>query len=290
MYEKHILIFKKLSSIYEKLGDEIRANAYHILSKRLELMDLEGISDKSRKKIEEITERGKLKLLDDLEKDKKIKERIKLGNIIGVGPKQAEKLVNEGITNFLEFKKLKNHTKIQKIGIKYYNKLSLPPPKVFKKIKNIILKDIDNIIKFEIAGSYRTGNNIPGDIDIIICTKTGILKPILDLLIDKEILQDYIKSGENDILGIIKLYDHYYRIDIKCTIPKYFYSYLLYFGSGKYFSKYIRGEAKSKGYKLNQYGITDLETNDLKTFRSEKSIFKYLDIPYYTPKERIKYF
>ena len=52
MYEKHAQIFKKLSNIYEKLGDEIRATAYHNLSKRLELHDLEGITEKSEKKIE----------------------------------------------------------------------------------------------------------------------------------------------------------------------------------------------------------------------------------------------
>ena len=77
MYEKHAQIFKKLSIIYEKLGDEIRATSYHNLSKRLELGDIEGITEKSKKKIEEITRTGKLKILDDLEKNKEIKDRIK---------------------------------------------------------------------------------------------------------------------------------------------------------------------------------------------------------------------
>lgn len=287
MYEKHAQIFKKLSIIYEKLGDEIRATAYHNLSKRLELGDIEGITEKSKKKIEEITRTGKLKILDDLEKNKEIKDRIRLSRIIGVGPKISEKLVKEGITTFGEFKKLKNHTKLQKLGIKYYNKLEMPTLSVFKKIRNIIK---GNILKFEIAGSFRTRKNTPEDIDLIICTKSGNINPIIELLEKKKILVDYIKSGENDILGVIEINGKFYRIDIKCIVMRYFYSYQLYFGSGKYFSKYIRGVAKEKGYKLNQYGLTDLKTNELKTFRSEGAIFKTLRLPYYTPEERVKYF
>ena len=65
---------------------------------------------------------------------------------------------------------------------------------------------------------------------------------------------------------------------------------MLYFGSGKYFSKYIRGVAKSQGYKLNQYGIEDTKTGKLKTFRTEKSIFNFLKLPYLTPQERVLYY
>ena len=290
MYEKHILIFNKLSNIYDSLGDEIRVTAYHNLSKRLELNDLGGITEKSESKIDEITRTGRLKILDNLEKDKTIKDRIRLVKIIGVGPKQAEKLENQGVNNFREFKKLDNHTKLQKLGIKYFNKLDNPPPSVFKKIKDILTRNLNNLLKLEIAGSYRTGNKNPNDIDLIVCTKTGEIKPILELMKQKKILEDYLHSSENDIFGIIKVKDFFYKIDIKCVLPKYFYSYLLYFGSGKYFSKYIRGLAKQKGYKLNRYGVTNLKTGELKTFRSEEGIFKFLNIPYYTPKERMKFF
>ena len=79
----------------------------------------------------------------------------------------------------------------------------------------------------------------------------------------------------------------FYRIDIKVTTKKYFATYLLFFGSGKYFSKYIRGVAKEKGYKLNQYGIT--RNGKLKTFRSERAVFNFLGLNM-TPQERVLYF
>ena len=145
---------------------------------------------------------------------------------------------------------------------------------------------LKDLVKIEIAGSYRMGNRKPNDIDLIVCTKKGDINEVLSLLKDL----DYVLSGENDVLGIITIRGKFYRIDIKCVVPKYFYSYLLYFGSGKYFSKYIRSIAKGQGYKLNRYGIVDLKNGDLKTFRSEKAIFRFLKVPYLTPEERKKYF
>ena len=291
MYTKHILIFNKLSYIYEKIGDDIRATAYHNLAKRLEFNNLEDISKKSMDKIKEIDENGNLKLLRDLERDKKVLGRVRLTEILGVGPKLAEDLVmKKGIYTFSQFKKLQNHTKLQKLGIKYYNKVSVPSVRTFRRVIEILKKEVPNLKKLELAGSYRTGNKSPNDIDLIVCTSNGEIEPIIEILEKKNILLDYVKAGKEDILGFIKLNNNIYRIDIKCTIPKYFYTYLLYFGSGKYFSKYIRGVAKNKGFKLNQYGIVDLKTGDLKTFKSEKSIFTFLGLKYCSPEERVKYF
>lgn len=291
MYAKHIMIFNKLSHIYEKLGDEIRSTAYHNLAKRLELRDLKGISKKSMEKINEIDEKGTLKLLKDLEKDKNVLRRMKFTEILGVGPKLAENLVEEQkIYTIKEFKKLENHTKLQKLGLKYYGKISLPDSRTFKRIIKILKNNTPQLKKIEIAGSYRTGNKSPNDIDMIVCTSKGEIGPIIKILEDKKILVDYVKSGKEDLLGFAKIGEGIFRIDIKCTIPKYFYTYLLYFGSGKYFSKYIRSVSKNKGYKLNQYGITNNKTGETKTFNSEKSIFTFLGLEYYSPEERVKYF
>ena len=291
MYTKHILIFNKLSHIYGKLGDDIRATAYHNLARRLELDNLDGITKKSLDKIKEIDENGNLKLLRDLERDKKVISRIRLTEILGVGPKLADELVmKKRIYTFSQFKKLDNLTKLQKLGIKYYNKVSLPSVRTFRRVVEILKKEVPNLKKLEIAGSYRTGNKSPNDIDLIVCTSKGEISPVIEILEKKNILLDYVKAGKEDILGFIKLGEKIYRIDIKCTVPKYFYTYLLYFGSGKYFSKYIRGIAKEKGYKLNQYGIVDLKTGVMKTFKSEKSVFTFLGVDYYSPEERVKYF
>ena len=302
MYSKHIKIFNQISKIYEKLGDEIRATAYHHLAKKLELyilykkkdksFQLTGITDKSQKKINEISKTGKLKLLEEMKKNKDIQDKLKLIKIIGVGPSLADKLIKKNIRNYKDFKEkyIGKITQLQSLGIKYYGKLKKPKLNAFYQIVKVMCNQVKGVDDITIAGSYRTGNPNPSDIDIIIYSKDGKIKNTIDTLTKLGILVDYVNSGKEDIFGIIKLNNKFYKIDIKVTTSKYFASYMLYFGSGKYFSKYIRGVAKSQGYKLNQYGIEDTKTGNLKTFRTEKSIFNFLKLPYLTPQERVLYY
>lgn len=67
------------------------------------------------------------------------------------------------------------------------------------------------------------------------------------------------------------------------------YFYMLYFNSGKDFSKKIRYIASKKGYKLNEKGLfyrnTGLKVN-LKP-KSEKDIFDFLEIKYVKSKDRL---
>lgn len=296
MYKTHINIFNELSKIYEKLGDDIRAGAYHNLAKKLELKDLSGITEKSKRKIDEISKTGKLTILENMKKDKNIEAKLKLLQIIGVGPSLADKMIKKGIKTPEEFiKKYDNPTQIQKMGMKYYGKLSRPNPNTFKKLVECICDN--EIKKFALAGSYRTGNPNPGDIDLIVIsftknkvdTKNWVLNT-LDNKCKKVKLDYMVESGDSGFMGVLKINNKYYKIDVKVIEKKYYASFLLYFGSGKYFSKYIRGVAKDKGYKLNQYGIEDLKTGKLKTFKSEEAIFKFLGEEYLTPRERVKYF
>jgi len=301
MYSKHIKIFNEISKIYEKLGDDIRATAYHQLAKKLQLYDiyrrknknlqLVGITEKSQKKIEEISKTGKLKILEDMKKNKDIQDKLKLIEIIGVGQSLADKLIKSGIRNFKDFKEkyTQQATQLQQLGIKYYNKLKKPKLNTFYQIVKILCNQVPRVNDIAIAGSYRTGNPNPSDIDIVVCSKDGKIKNTLQTLAKLGVLVDYVNSGKEDIFGIIKLNNKFYKIDIKVTTSKYFASYMLYFGSGKYFSKFIRGKAKGLGYKLNQYGIT-LKDGNLKTFRSEKAIFNFLKIPYLTPQDRVLYY
>lgn len=302
MYSKHVKIFNHLSKIYEKLGDDIRATAYHHLAKKLELytfykkrdksFQLSGITEKSQKKIDEISKTGKLRLLEEMKRDKDIQDKLKLIEIIGVGPSLADKLIKSDIKNFKDFKEKYTGkiTQLQSLGIKYYGKINKPKLNTFYQIVKIFCNQIKGVVDITIAGSYRTGNPNPSDIDIIVCSNDGKIKNTIAALRKLDILVDYVNSGKEDIFGIIKLNNKFYKIDIKVTISKYFASYMLYFGSGKYFSKYIRGVAKRQGYKLNQYGIEDMKTGKLKTFRTEKAIFNFLKIPYLTPQERVLYY
>jgi DNA polymerase/3'-5' exonuclease PolX len=48
----------------------------------------------------------------------------------------------------------------------------------------------------------------------------------------------------------------------------------------------MRTHALKKGYSLNEFGLKRVSDNVLLTFPSEEEIFKFLEYPYKTPKER----
>ena len=128
-------------------------------------------------------------------------------------------------------------------------------------VVHLYIKKSEKVI---LSGSNRISSSNPSDVDLIICNKRGEIGSLISYLVEKKFLKDYVKSSENEILGIFEWEKKFFRIDIKATTPKHLATYLLYFGSGKYFSKFIRKIAKDKGYKLNQYSIEDL--NPKKSF------------------------
>jgi DNA polymerase/3'-5' exonuclease PolX len=78
-------------------------------------------------------------------------------------------------------------------------------------------------------------------------------------------------------------------MDLAVIPESYFYFYMLYFGSSRNFSKYIRKIASSKGYKLNEKGLFDKKTGKKIALQptSEKDIFDFLEIPYVQHEDRL---
>jgi DNA polymerase/3'-5' exonuclease PolX len=61
---------------------------------------------------------------------------------------------------------------------------------------------------------------------------------------------------------------------------------LLYFTGSKQFNVKMRSFALSKGYSLNEQGITKNKKKVSQQFESEKDIFAFLEYPYVVPHKR----
>jgi DNA polymerase (family 10) len=73
-------------------------------------------------------------------------------------------------------------------------------------------------------------------------------------------------------------------INIRAVPKEEFGAGILYFTGPRSFEIFLRQEAKKKGYKLNRHGLFDSEGKHI--VKTEKDIFKKLDIPYIEPEER----
>ena len=279
---------------------------------------IKGIGEKIAKKIDEILLTGTLKEFYNNDSEKSNNKNNNQNNdqnkildelllITGIGNVRAKNLISSGIKDIESLKKAIEDKKIKSthhidIGIKYYNDLKIKIPRddidKIKIIINDVIKKIDKNLLFEICGSYRRGLSESGDVDILISNPN-----YLENIYDQKFLTNIIKElekinfiidhltskGNTKFMGICKINKIARRIDIRIVNYQSYYTSIIYFTGSKEFNIYLRKEALSKNYTLNEYFLTNIHTGEHMSIHSEKEIFEILEIPYLETKERIHF-
>lgn len=316
-YNFKVKQLSRVVSILKNISYEITLSNFE------ELIDVPGIGKGSIKRIKELLTDGKLSELGDFVDDKLEKTNIlnELEEIVGVGRANALEFYKKGIKSVKMLKEKIQSGEIEvndkiKLGLKYHNvyKKNIPRKEI-TNVYNLLEKVIDKINTkndfsnkdkyiFEICGSYRREKDFSNDIDILISkkgTKTGTDNNYLEKIV-KKLKSDLSKNNKRPLLiddmtdgdvktkymGFAKYKDNpIRRIDIRFVPYDSFFFALLYFTGSKDFNLKMRNIAKDKGYKLSEYGIYDENDEKIKMkIRSEKSIFKFLDMDYVEPKNR----
>jgi len=136
----------------------------------------------------------------------------------------------------------------------------------------------DNVDELKIAGSYRRGATMPGDLDIIIIPKNGYrLQDCLPISYD-----EVNWLGEKKAQIVIKGE----KVDIHATTVDSFGAARMYFTGPKSWNIGMRILARKMGYKLNEYGLFSLETGEWLAGRFERDIFFRLKRPWKAPHRR----
>ena len=289
-----INIFKNFITFINNLDFEIKnaSDLNQFIDKKI------GIGKGIISRVDEIIKYGYIKELKiNIIDDNNILIQ-KLEEIYGIGEVNAKDIIKKyKIKDVDTFKELVDNGKIKineniKKGVYYSDKIKTNISREnIKNIKtNIInsLKVFDNI-KFKICGSFRRKLKYSNDIDLLIVSKDNSvsLYDYINILKKDNIIYDdlTIENIHTKYSGITKYLNELYRIDIILLPYESYYSGLLYFTGSKEFNIKIRSEAKKLGYKLNEYGL--YKNNKQMLIKSEKDIFKYLNIPYLKPKLRI---
>jgi DNA polymerase beta len=289
-----------------------------------EVGELRGVGKSSIERIKEILEEGKLSELGSFVDTKKAKKKSikELEEIIGVGHAKAKELYDQGITSIkmlrakIKKKEIEVNDKVI-LGLKYHGVFEENIPRkeidtVYKLLKKIVTKmnkeykyTKENQYCFEICGSYRREKLTSGDIDILLtkfCTtdKSSKKDNHLERFVNK--LKEKLKSNNNQPLLVDDMTDKNIetkymgfskykkkpvrRIDIRYVPYSSYHSALLYFTGSGDLNKKMRQIAKTKGYKLSEYGLFKLSDNKKMKANSEEDIFKLLNIDYIEPKFR----
>ena len=314
----NILQNEKIKAI--RIGNKIRASAFKkgyegVLMHEEpvydidELINIKGIGKGIVNTIKyNLNENSDNKDINDPEKKEK-KEKYdlleSLTHIHGVGPKNAEILMNKGVSSIADLrKKLETNPKllndVQKKGLNYYEDIlqRIPRSEIVTYEKLFLdafdeLKEDDS--RFIIVGSYRRGAETSGDIDIFISSKNkDVYTKFIDKLVNTNIIVEVLSKGPTKTLVITKLNDKSIarRVDFLYTPIEEYPFAILYFTGSKDFNTVMRGQALKMGYTLNEHGISIKDKGKPKgdkletKFTEEKDIFDFLELEYREPNER----
>jgi DNA polymerase/3'-5' exonuclease PolX len=273
-----------------------------------QVIDIKGIGKGSIARIDEILKTGTLAEIKDYDKiDKKSKIIEDIMNVIGIGRITAINLIEKyKIKSAKELKELSDSRKAPdlnekiKLGLKYLGKFEGNiPRKELDKIYDSLEKYNSNKFPYAfitICGSYRRELPTSSDIDVLLCHNNFISLENMDNFL--EIYVKYLheinflidditdKNIKTKYMGFCKFNNKIRRIDIRYIPLISYFPALMYFTGSYQFNQDIRLEAKKKGYKLNEYGLYDLRTDEFILVLSEQEIFDILEMKYLFPYER----
>ena len=308
--EKFIEVLEKLSNIMLKQGETFRARAYQkaqefIMSYPNNIQNLNELKGKPNigpavlEKLEEFISTGTLKLI---EREKNNPVNI-LSDVYGIGPKKAQELVEQGITTIEQLranqKQLLNDTQI--VGLKYYEDiLKRIPRQEIEEYNNLFKNIFKDQIKnpnssYEIVGSYRRRAADSGDIDVILTSNSSVFfTTFIDILIKQKIIVEVLSRGPSKCLVIARINPSSTarRVDFLYTTKEEYPFSILYFTGSKIFNTVMRNQALTMGLTMNEHGLYKLENKKKAekvdyNFETERDIFKYLNMEYKEPWERV---
>ena len=264
-------------------------------------------------KIKQIIKSGKLDNLPQaFESDAKVLKTFE--KIVSVGPAAARKWLKMGIRSLSELKKAIESGQVEHASVGHWIKYidseiqmkdSIPRSEMESLIKVIkdLLKDFDSKLLVYPCGSYRRGKLVSNDIDLILihpdyktlsqATSSKYLTKVVQYLSDEKMLFDHLTHHVDKLktkyMGLIPsptLQGVVRRIDIRLMPVESTAAALLYFTGSSELNQTMRGIAKSKNLRLNEYGIKHEDSDEYIQVSSEQDIFKILDMDYLEPNER----
>jgi len=279
-----------------------------------QIYNITGIGKGTVNRIIEVLKNNSLDELNDLEKQIKLYNKSinivdELNNIIGIGDKKAFELIKkyniksiDDLINKVNIGKIIVNDKI-KLGIKYYGKYQINIPR--NEITDMYLlfdhhiPQLDPNFLFFFCGSYRRLKPFCNDVDILLfhpdiffqddVNDSHYLNNVVNYLKSINFLvDDLTESDKTKYMGFCKLSKDSLvrRIDIRMIGLESYACALAYFTGSYQLNRIMRSKAKQLNYKLNEYGLYDLKTNNKIMISNEEQLFEKLNMKYLKPELR----
>ncbi len=265
------------------------------------LTSIQGVGKDLADKIVALCTGQPLELLDEL-KAQVPESVLALLNIPGLGPKKAAVLFKELHINSLE--ELRTACENQQVrGLKGFGvkteegilagidlaatindrMLWADADKVCQALR-LWLSDCPQVEQLEAAGSYRRGRDTIGDLDFLVVSSDAA--SVMDRLAAFPETATVLGRGPTKIS--IRLAQGL-QVDLRVVPAESFGAALQYFTGSKDHNIVIRGRAKDRGLKINEYGVFRVDQEGQETLiagRNEQEVYASVDLPWFPPELR----
>jgi DNA polymerase (family 10) len=133
--------------------------------------------------------------------------------------------------------------------------------------------------QLEFAGSYRRGKDTVGDLDILVTA--GDPAAVMDRFAAYPGVADVLARGDTKMS--VRLQSNL-QVDVRVVAEESFGAALQYFTGSKAHNIVLRGMAKDRGLKINEYGV--FRGDDQIAGRTEEEVYAAVDLPWIPPELR----
>lgn len=260
------------------------------------LTDVQGVGQDLAEKIGMLVATGKLPMLEELRAE--VPETVlHLLRIPGLGPKKAAVLFKElKVTTLAELRAACEAQRVRLLkgfGEKTEQTILAGMALAETVGKRMYWRDADEyaqairkhmaglagLQQLELAGSYRRGRETVGDLDVLAVADDP--SAAMDHFGQLEGIEQVI--GRGDTKMSVRLASGL-QVDLRVVPAESFGAALQYFTGSKDHNVYIRGLAKARGLKINEYGV--FEGDKSIAGRTEKDVYGALGLPVFPPELR----
>ncbi len=265
-----------------------------------ELKAIDGVGDSTARKIVEFTSNGSIGKVDRL-KERFPPGMLELMKIPGLGPKTVLALQDHldvvdiaGLKAALEEEKLRN---LPGLGKKSEEKIAeaiellgihsderRTPIYDAMSIANRIVRDLaqlDSVETIEYAGSLRRLSETIGDIDILATSEDAA--SVIEAFVGLPGVTATLGKGTTKASVVV---DDSMQVDLRVVDVSEFGAALLYFTGSKSHNIELRQRAMDRGWTLNEYALTEVESEKVVAASTESDIYAALELPWIPPEMR----
>jgi DNA polymerase (family 10) len=305
-------VLNEIADILELKGVQFKPRAYRRAARTIEtlteelseiaahegLEEIPGIGEGIAKKIRELLDTGDLEYLHQLRKE--IPQGwVELLKVPEIGPKTVQRLNKKlGIETIDDLHKAIKKHKIRDLdgfgerseenlreALAFYQEHTKRTfiGKAYPIVQALLshLKAVPEVKRIEVAGSVRRWRETVGDIDILVASNKPI--PVMDSFVHLSGVKRVLAKGTTK--SSIILHEGL-QVDLRVVEPAAFGAALLYFTGSKTHNIALRRIAQKRNWKLNEYGLSDNETNEVIARKTEEEIYQALGMQWIPPELR----